>query len=44
MGIIVGETVKIYKEIVENFEEIPEEFRKNFKLREPLEEILEKLF
>ncbi len=44
MGIIIGEIVKIYKEIVANFEKILEEFRKFFKMWKTLEEVLEQLF
>ncbi len=38
------EIVKIYGEIVENFEKIREEFRKIFKMWKKFEEILEQLF
>ncbi len=41
---IIGENVKIYKEIIENFEKILEEFWKIFKMWKTLEEILEQLF
>ncbi len=43
MGIIIGEIVKIYEEIVENFGKILEEFRIIFKM-EIFEEILKQLF
>ncbi len=44
MGIIIGETVKIYEEIVKNFEKILEEFRRISKMWKTSEEILEQLF
>ncbi len=44
LGIIIGDIVKMYRGIVENFEKILEEFRKIFKMWKTLEEILEQLF
>ncbi len=44
MGIIIGEIVNIYIEIIENFEKILEELRKIFTMWKTLKEILEQVF
>ncbi len=44
LWIIIGVIVKIYKEIVANFEKTLQEFRKFFKMWKTLQEILEQLF